>query len=234
MSSLRFSNTSERPMEASKWLKCPILVDADEIRNLFDALGTFSIFLTSCVCKRNGGEISRAEFLDCYSQYIETLKSGKIPDEASYRHQFSSVFTVNSDALYAIPIGDDQQLIRIAKPVIQLQSHRMDYSQADHKFRSMTFGSDSLVWGIQFTYPQLYKDSGTQEIHQVLGDAEFPNTQLFQQLQRWVRANTVPTPFLVGEEKINIPVRLGKHCFSWINKHPQLPIKNLRVITQER
>lgn len=218
------------PMQASKWLKCQMLVDADEMKSLLDTLGKFKIYMPGCVLERGKGLITQEEFLNCYGHYIEELKCGRIPEDADFTSYFSTVFSVTPDSLYAIHIGEDKQIIRAARPVIQLQSHRLDYSPTEHKFRPMILGKDSILWGIQFTYPQLFQDSKTNQVEQVVVGEAFPNTVLFQTLQRWVRSNTVPTPFIVANEKINVPMRLGKQCFSWINAHPQLAKKGLSVL----
>lgn len=220
----------EKPMQASKWLTYPALIDTTEMQTLMNALPPFYIFLTSCVTKRSKGYISQEEFLDTYNEYITTLQQGMLPDETQYRHFFSSIFTVTSEALYAVLVGNDEQLIRVAQPTVQLQPHRMGYSKADSKFRSKTFGADSITWGIQFSYPQLYKDNQTQEIFEVGISPEFPNTQLFRDVQRWIRHHTIPTPFLVEGQRINIPMRIGKNCLSWINRHPQLIEQGMQVV----
>lgn len=226
--SLRISS-SEPPMQASKWLKSQVLIDDDEMVSLFTALGNFEIYLIGCLTPRDAGVVTQAEFLQKYKEYVSFLKEGAIPDEVAIRHLFSSIFTCSSDHLFAMPIGEDQQLIRISKPVIQLQAHRLDYSNADGKFYSMTFGVESISWGIQFSYPQLYEDPLTHQIDKVGLEAKFPNTLLFQRLQRWVRNHTIPTPFEVQGKQINVPVRLGKHCLPWINRHPQLIKKKIQV-----
>jgi hypothetical protein len=230
--SLRIISVAPKvPMEASKWLDCQVLVDADEMRTLFAALEPFYIYQSSSVMPLGEGGVSHAEFLKCYSDYVSPLQNGQLPEESAYRSLFSSVFTVIPEALYAVAVGNEQQVIRISQPVVQLQAHRMDYSPADGKFHSMTFGVDSIVWGMQFSYPQLFRDPTTKQVEQVNDSPRFPNTQLFRNLQRWVRHHTVPTPILVGGQKLNIPVRLGKQCFSWINRHPQLLRKGLQVPT---
>lgn len=223
----------ETSMQASKWLACPALIDADEMENLFQSLPPFEIFLTSCVTKRSEGSISHKEFIDAYRNYITALQNGSTLEESVYRHIFSSVFTVTPEALYSVLVGTDDQLIRVAQPVVQLQPHRMGYSKADGKFRSKTFGSDSITWGVQFSYPQLYKDNVTQEIYEVGIAPNFPNTQLFRDVQRWVRYNTIPTPIMVGNEKTNIPMRLGKKCLDWINRHPHLIQQGMSIVTQD-
>lgn len=226
--SLRTSST-EPPMQATKWLTSQVLLDADEMQELFNALGDFYIFQTSGVCKTDEGSISRNEFIAAYRDCISMLQKGLQPNEGPYRKLFSSVLTVSLDTLYAIPLADNQHLIRISKPVIQMQIHHMDYSQADSKFRSMVFGSDSIWWGIQFSYPQLYQNQQTHQAEQVVISTTFPNTQLYRDLQYWIRHHTIPTPMILNQQTVNLPMRLGKNCLSWINCHPQLIKKGLQV-----
>ena len=220
---------NEPPLQASKWLQIQVLLDKEEMSSLFEALGPFEIFLTGCLCPIGKGFVSHDGFLEQYSRYVEALKAGQLPEEAVFRSYFSSVFTVARDHLFRVLAADNQQIIRVAKPVIQLQMHKMDYSLADGKFRPMVFGMDSIYWGIQFSYPQLYQNPIDKEILQIADRPEFPNTRLFRTLQRWVRHETIPTPFEVSQKKINVPMRLGKNCLSWINHHPQLIRKGLQV-----
>lgn len=219
----------QTPLEASKWLKIQLLVDADEMRDLLASLGEFYIYSPSGVSPRGQGEMAHHAFLDKYTDYVHQLQKGQIPDESKYRAAFSSVFTSYPEALYALPVGEHQQVIRVQKPVVQLQMHRMNYSPLDNKFHTMVFGSDSISWGIQFSYPQLYRDPESKKVEPVHDNEQFPNTKLFKQIQKWIRQATTPTPFIIGDERMNVPVRLGKNCRSWINHHPQLVTKGLKV-----
>ena len=216
-------------MQATKWLKVQLLADATEMEGLFTALGDFSICISGAVVPKGGGEIPQKAFLKVCEKYIETLKAGQVPLESLYRQMFSTVFNKDPNALFTVQVGADRQLLRVAKPVIQLQPHSMDYSPYDGKFRTMVYGMDSILWGIQFSYPQLFQDPETKEPENVDESERFPNTTLFKGLQRWIRNQTVPTPFIVQGKKINVPMRLGKKCLSWINRHPQLAAKHIQV-----
>lgn len=214
-------------MQSSKWLDCPLLVDRDEMANLLGSLGEFYIVLTG-VTSQGKEIISLAEFLDCYGGYVEALKRGELPEDGRLRSYFSAVITSSLDILYKVMMGEGQQLVKAERPVIQLQMHRFHYSKDDHKFRSMVFGQDAVYWGIQFAYPQLFQDE-SHLVKQVKEGDEFPNTRLFKALQRWVRQHTLPTPFVIQDRQVNIPMRLGKACFPWINQHPQLASLGVRV-----
>lgn len=225
------STTTVELMQASKFLSVPVLLSLEEMEALLKDLGSFYIYMTSCIVKKDNEGVTHHQFLEVYKNYVEALKNGVNPAEKEYRHLLSTVFTYQPDHLYAVPVSENESVVRVLKPVVQLQPHRLDYSKADGKFRSMSYGMDSISWGVQFSYPQLYKDLSTQEIENVKESSEFPNTELFHKLQYWVRHHTVPTPFIVEEKQINSPVRLGKECFSWINRHPHLVQKGISVKT---
>jgi hypothetical protein len=231
---LRSSTTAEKPLQASKWLQIQVLLSKNELSELFDFLDSTAIFyLYACgtVCPKGKGEISKDAFLENYKNYIDSLMQGKLPEPSLYRSVFSPVLTATPNALFTIPVGNDRQIIRISKPVIQLQAHNMDYSEVNKKFHSMIFGLESISWGIQFSYPQLYLDNQTKQVEIIKKSQAFPNTILFQTLQKWMRQHTIPTPFIAEENIINVPMRLGKDCLSWINNHPSLIKKNISVKT---
>lgn len=216
-------------LQASKWQKCPLLIDANEMQDLLEVLGNFWIVQISGLIPIGQEIISPHSFLDVYSRYIAALKQGEQPADSRLRPYFSSVFTTFLEALYAVQVNEGQSLVKVVQPVIQLQAHRFDYSRADETFRSMVFGQDSIQWGIQFSYPHLFQDDHLQVLT-VRENSQFPNTSLFKRLQQWVRTNTIATPFEVQGKRVNVPIRLGKQCLSWINNHPQLQAKGLRVI----
>lgn len=227
---LRISSLSqEPPLQVGKWLRVQALLSCEEMQQLFARLGNFLLFQVSGAVKEGEEEISYQTFLDNYCDYLTQLEKGIQPKEEKYIPFFSSVMTKEAEALYAIPVAGERRLVKPCKPVIQLQAHRVDYSSVDQKFRSMVFGIESITWGIQFSYPQIYEDPQTKEIHQISKSARFPNTALFHDLRKWMRDYTIPTPFIVNAAKINVPIRLGKECLTWINKHPQLIKKGIQV-----
>lgn len=229
MTDLRQGSGSELPLQASKWLDLPLLLDAKEMEALLADLGNFKIFRVGAVCGRDEGGISKQVFLDQYTAYIDCLKRGEIPEEKNFRPYFSSIFTLADDHLFQILVGSDRRIIRVEKPVLQLQVNQIAHSAADGKFRAMVFGKESILWGLQISFPQLYQDAVTKEVFSVVDSPKFPNTALYRKLQLWVRQHTIPTPFQVGERRINVPIRLGKECLAWINSHPQLISSNIQV-----
>lgn len=227
--SIPFRSVLGSSLQASKWQKCPLLIDVHEMQDLLKTLGNFWMVQVSGMIPIGQEIIPQETFLDAYSQYIAALKRGEQPTDSRLRSHFSSVLTTFLEALYAVQVNETQCLVKVQQPVIQLQNHRFDYSLADGTFRSMVFGQESVQWGIQFSYPHLYQDEKLQ-VFTVKEGPQFPNTSLFKRLQQWVRAHTIATPFEVQGKRVNVPIRLGKECLSWINTHPQLQAKGLRVI----
>lgn len=216
----------EGVMQVSKSRKLPILIDLDEMEELFSFLGPFEIFDVSRKVTEDLAKISKHDFLKHYGAYIEGIKSGKLIDEAPLRPYFSAIFTLTPDVLYAIPVGKNEYLIKAKRPVVQLQRHHFIFTDT---FHSGVMGEESITWGIQFSYPQLFLDPKTSAIGKVEKNEAFPNTELFQNLAKWVRNFTSATPFVFEGKTINQPIRLGKKCFEWINNHPALKAKKLYV-----
>lgn len=230
MTALRQSSlAAEGPLKVSKYLSIQLLVDTHEMQDLLSALPEFVVANGSSVSEPGQGCQAPEAFLEVYRGYISTLKAGEIPTAESYRSRFYDMWTVNTDLLYAIPVGEDKQVIKACKPVVQLQAHSIGYSPIDGKFRPMVLGADAIPWGIQISYPQVFQDPKTAEIHKVDASENFPNTQFFKEIQRWVRSHTIPTPFVVDGQRTNVPMRLGKDCLSWISGHPQLKAKGIGI-----
>lgn len=208
------------PLKISKTLKIPTLIDVDEMKDLLAHMPEALFYLIQGVCKKGEGILRPNDFLEIYNLYLTFLKKGERPPSAPFRGPFASALSLSSDALASLKIDESCYLIKAVKPVIQLQTSRITYSNEDKTFRSQQFGEGGIEWGVQFSYPQLYQDPITQDVMEV--DDSFSNTSAFRILQKWIRHNTVATPFVVEGKRINAPIRLGKNCFSWIHSHPDL------------
>lgn len=220
-------------LQASKWLQQQMLIDLEEMRSLFRELGELFIVKVGSVVKLEEAKISADQFLSGYDRYIQTLRKGELPEINPFRRFFSVAISSSLDSLFACRVGQDQYVIKIAKPIIQVQAHAMHYSKYDDKFRPMVFGPDCITWGLQFSYPQIYQDPETMQIEKVTDEDRYPNTLLFRTVQKWQRTHTIPTPFLVNDKKVNVPMRIGSNCLSWINRHPQLVSQGIQVMAQK-
>lgn len=227
---IKISKDRISPLQASKWLKIPALLDDQEMSDLLDELFLFYILVVSEKVKREAFFIKKEQFLAHYREYVGELKQGIIPQENKYRALFSSIFTLSLDTVLGFEVNQEEILIRPISPVVQLQGHRIHYSLVDKKFYSMTYSPNSISWGIQFSYPQLFLDPVTSQVKELNKTLEYENSAFFQKIQKWVRKHTIPTPFFVEDKQVNVPFRIGKRCLEWINEHPQLKSQNIKVL----
>jgi hypothetical protein len=210
----------EGKLRTSKNLKHQVLLDAEEMEELFAHLGDFSLYVVSQPVTDEQMEIPRSHFFALYRRYIESLKRGELLQDPLLRPFFSSIWTVDPSILYAMEVAGGKYLIKPLRPILQLQLHEFIFSNVDKKIHPLVQGPGSISWGIQFSYPQIYQDPKTDEMVKVA--RELPNSQLYFALSRWLRAHTLPTMFSYEGERIVSSLRLGKKCVSWIQTHPQL------------
>lgn len=213
---------------ASKWIHYDLLIAPEAMKSLMEHLGA-NLFSTLGVTAKDGHQVEQDAFLDNYRRYIETLKEGKVPDEAAHRFFFTLAITKTLDALRAIDLPGDKEVIVPYAPLIQMQMHRFNYSPLDGKFHSMSFGEKSITWGVRLSYPQLYQSPETRIVEDATDETKFVNSQLFQTLKSWVRANTQPTPFVIDGKKQVEPMRVDKETLAWVANHPQLAQNGLAV-----
>jgi hypothetical protein len=218
-------------VQASKWLKSALLLSPEEMARLFEHFAPAELYVTGSVVTSGEGKIAPADFLEVYCNYINQLRSGLKPKKEELQPWFSCSATCDSASIHELNPAPGKKLLRVMRPVIQFQHHTMDYSPADGKFHSMVLGHQTIDWGIQISYPQLFQDPATMRIVPVDGTDNFPNTPVFKIVQRWLREHTIPTPFIVQGVTINAPIRLGKECLDWINSHPDLNRKGITIDT---
>lgn len=219
------------PFLASKWLHLDLLIETDSMKELLEHLPKpLYLFSTLGVQPRSGNAISHERFLQVWQSYLDVLKNGQSPPDCDFRFFFTACLSAELHALRAIDIGQDREIIAPYEPIIQMQIHRFSYSSIDDKFHSMAFSEKSISWGIRLSYPQLYQYPHTRQVIEALNEERFSNAKLFNILRRWIRHHTQATPFLVGGQRVNVPMRIDKACFSWINNHAELRNRGLQVI----
>lgn len=227
------SLATEGALKVSQPLKIPLFLDGDEMESFLYFLEshftTLSFYDTHSVVTQETGIYKSSSFLNSYKEYISFLQRGELPLRTMYHGFFSMALSITSDIFYQIDLEDEKRIIKATRPHIQLQPHHMTFSEDTHSLYSMTYSEDSITFGIQLSYPHFFQDPHSHEVLEVDSRDFFPNTQLFNKIRHWIREHTLPTPFLIQGKKVNFPIRLGKNCFPWINRHPQLQSNQLYV-----
>ena len=225
-SHLRVSTPAlEGVFNASKWLKIQVLLDAEEMEELFLELSPFFLFNVSQILRNP--EIPAEKFLESYRIYCSSLREESKPKVDL--PTFSAAMTTDLSGLYALQVRPGEWMAKIIKPAIQIQYHQFLPSRVDGGFHPMIHGPESVSWGLQFSYPQLFQDPHSKEYLKIDDSEMFPNTQLYSKLAKWMRAHTVPATFVWNAVKKATPLRLGKKCFSWIGHHSQLVGKGIQI-----
>lgn len=210
-------------LSVSKWLKIQVLLDALEMEDCLAAVAPFEFYNVSAIAPLGELKISHDVFLKEYQTYIEELKAGKIPEPD--RKIFSAVATVDPSAIVTYEVQPGRWMAKLSYPLVQLQHHRFFASKVDHKVHSMVMSPESIHWGLQFSFPQIFL-GGAGSYKKT---SEFPNAALFAKLQKWLRAHSVPATFVFDGVKVGTSIRLGKKCFEWIHRHPQLIEQDVQV-----
>lgn len=222
------SNPKEAGLfQASKWLSYRVLLDEDEMEDLFAYLPLCELYNVSEIIDPSRPLFSKEQFLKEYSSYIRALKKGE--GYPLNKPLFSAALSATHETFYAMEIPQKGIILKIQKPVIQLSLHHFIYSPLNNSFHFMVCSQESVSWGVQFSYPQIYSNSKQGDIIEVLKDKGHPNTPLFLALKTWMRNHSRPTPFLIDGKRVNIEPRIGSRCFPWINEHPGLKKNNLKV-----
>lgn len=222
------SPQKEGVLQVSKWLKIQVLLDLDEMQDLLKILDPVFFVSASQPVQAKEIVIEPKIFLEKYAQYISLLKQGLIPPNEEFRRFFSCGLSNDLESFYALATHGDRFLVKPKMPVVQCQAHHFFYSPLDEKFHPMVLSKDSVSWGIQFSYPQLFQDPATHQVVKV--GKTFSNSALFATLQKWIRNFTMPTPFIVQNKRTNSSIRIGKKSLSWIKSHPQLKQKEINVL----
>lgn len=221
---LRRSNPEiEGLYQGSKWIKFQVLVEKRELEPLFESLEPFAIFPLSGFT--DGKEIEKNLFLETVDSWANDLKEGKLPEEGKVKKLVATAFTQDPDSLWLQEIPTKGYLVKVAKPILQVQTHYFTYSPIDEVFRPMSMGEGSIFWGLQFAFPQIYQDPKTHEFKEA-------ENRLLPLVRKWVRNYTAPTPFVAQGKRTNAPIRLGKSCFPWIKNHPQLETQNIQIVSE--
>ena len=219
----------QSPLEASKWLAFCLLVDPTEMEALVSTCAPFFLCnVSECVSKEEG-LVERADFLRCYQNYVERLRSHEIPKRSDLRPFFSTAWSASKSALIASPVLSNQWIVKPLFPVIQLNAHFFSFSMETGRFHSMVHGGEMVPWGIQFSYPQLYICPVERKPSLSLKNKELVNNRLFAALKKWVRRFTRPARFYCGEKRLTATFRVSQSAARWMASYPLLKQMGLEL-----
>lgn len=214
---IQISRELKPVFQASKWQVTQALIDSNELEDLFSSLKKFWMVKNRGLLPKDQVFISLEEFKEAYVRYLSKIKRGEVSDE----EVLTSIWSEDLSYLWLYQMEGGKVMTRISKPVVQVVPFHFSFSKNDLKIYPMVFGKESIPWGLQFSYPQLYQDPDTHDVENAL-NSSFVNAGLFKTLRSWMRAHTKMVSFEFESQSISSPMRLGLNCFTWIENHPSL------------
>lgn len=191
----------KKEYKVSKWLTSAGLFGVEEFQALLQELGDFLIFPTGELVHSFEAK-SHNVWIEEYAAYIDGLKTG------AFKKLQPLLMTYDKEDVYAISPREGKYLIYPQYPVIQIREHQFAITR-DNRVHSMVFGTESIRWGLIFSYPQIFYDPIEKRVVEVLKERESANTQGFRKLQKWMRDYTRPASFVLGGKKVNATFRVG-------------------------
>lgn len=227
------TQAKEGNLQVSQFLHIQVLLSSKELTSLIEQLQeeleALLLVATGKIAPPQDLIVPPALFCQRYSDYVEELAQGRNPDPTRAQCDFSVSLSCDQSDFFAIEVASGGQLVKPKMPVVQVQAHFMGFSLVDARLRPMVRSSDSIPWGLQFSYPLIFQDPKTSDVHQALREERFQSRLIFQKIQRWMRLHTRSTPFIYKEKRMNVPMRIGHDCFEWVNNHAMLQYHGLMV-----
>ncbi len=220
---------SNPSLQASKWLSFQLLLDPIEMSALLDILEPIVFYRVGLPLILGEEKRSKEDFLHAYQQYCKSLSLQKIPDSGFFKKEFSNALTADINDLSFKELEGGRLIGTIIHPVLVMQLNNLSYSQEEGMFRAMVHGLNTITWGVQISFPQLYQDAQSGEVLESFKEG-LPNAQKFKKLRHFVQDETVAACFFVEGKSVQATVRIGKKAQEWVNQHPQLLERNIRVV----
>ncbi|MCH9634132.1 MAG: hypothetical protein S4CHLAM7_08750 [Chlamydiae bacterium] len=206
----------------SKWVSLEILLDAPEMTHLFEILEPVHLISSTPLNKENPFYLQKSLFIEKYDYYVSQLKKGQVPDLSTYKSYFYLFLSTYLEGISRFEVQPNKEVLSLNTPTLTLKPICLHFSKADHSIRVGPLNPNGILWGLQLSFPHLMQAPNSHEITPISPQTN-PNAKLFKQIRTWVRSNTKPVQFHTCGHEIKTNFRLGKGCYEWIIKHPQIP-----------
>ena len=213
----------EGSYEAAKWLKWPVLADEKEFGELFRRLAPCDLVPLTGVVEPDRLLMPSDCFLAEAKRWIERLQQHQAPTMEDLRTVLACALTNDRDAIWLHEVKPERYLVKSknrscrSKPIFfPIRSKTKPFIRWCSAKR-VSSGASSFPIPKFFSIPIGNTEKSTRRFR----------TQFFSEIRQWTRDVTRPASFLVDGKKVNVPMRIGKNCLSWIASHPQLKQHNL-------
>lgn len=210
----------------AKWMHIRAMLDPEEWEDLSEELGKNCMFTVGKMTKKIPF-LSSVEITDALYKMKKSFISSEI-DINDLQLITPFALSCKSTSFYQFCVKDLVN-VQILEPVIQVQMHFFRICPINHTFHSMVMAQDSIFWGLQFSFPQIFQNSLHGCIKQV--DKSGENFRLFSFVRKWMRDHTTSTKVSFENKVVPLPIRWGKKCLSWASSHPQIKKSFFTLVT---
>lgn len=202
-----------KPLEASKWLRYPVFMSKEKLGELLDRLECFS-FNISKVLSLEELQCGREYFERAYSEYIDCL------DFKKNRASLSVALTKEKEYISLKEVAEGRYIARSVYPVVQIAPFSFAIS-SEGKILPHAMGISSIPFGLEFSYPAVYRDPVTLKIENGL---KFPSALLWRECKEFFREGFDLLRLNIKGETITTSFRTEKGYEAILRSIP--PLKN--------
>lgn len=213
----------------AKWLQTPLLCSLEELDLLLHSLGSIFLVPAGGLLEREALFVSPEDLRSTYQQYLAWIVSSAALPSAEMRRHLTLMMSVSLDSFSAAEIKTGRFMIKPVQPVVMIQPYHFFMSSLDQKIHSMVMSQESISWGLQFSYPQMYEDPKNHLFGKISEAPEFPNTALYKKVVQWVRSFAMPAPVHYMGQKTHASFRIGKQAFALAQAHKGLQKRGIEV-----
>ncbi|MCF7852942.1 MAG: hypothetical protein K9M07_06855 [Simkaniaceae bacterium] len=191
------------PLQASRFISHYALLDPKTMRALLHELGC-SVYNVSKVLSEQECKDYGPFFLERYTDYINALFKADF-DPKLFRKDLTCALTLDMEAVVIQTLPGQRYLAKPQYPIVQLGIYQFIIGD-NGRILHHVLGKESICFGLEWSYPQLYRDPKTKQNLNALKEA--PNHVLWKKITTWMRKETHLLKIKRGDETIPTQLRL--------------------------
>lgn len=213
--------------EVSKFLTLPMLLLPSELEDLWAHLGKVEIFDISRITSSQDS-LAFGQLREWMEEYDQSLLG-----KQKIRSLGALALTRDRNALSMQQISEERWIIKPCLPVVTMREHTFIYGE-DKRFHSHIHGEKAIRWGIELSFPQLFVDGESRQVHHTLKEPQFVNAEVFRRAMQWMRRQTRPVPFEINGVKKWATFRIGLQAWERETPMYDLEASGLKLAPREQ
>ncbi|MDN3504413.1 MAG: hypothetical protein P0S95_02420 [Rhabdochlamydiaceae bacterium] len=166
-------------LQASRYLTHSVLLSVNDLAHIIDLLGCQVCNISKVVENFD----YKNQLLQVYQNYLEDFNLNQVA-LPKYRANLSCAFTLDSNCLNTQILSDNRLIIRPTLPIIQVGLFTFAMS-SDGKVLSGSLGDSTRSFGLQFSFPAIFRDPLSGKNCNGLKDSI--NAPAWKLLTKWIR-----------------------------------------------